>query len=69
MNANYQRNAYVMELPEEMKCAWGDYAIVVDLVEPTGEVTHQMIGLISSYNNAKMDAANLNKWRDQTRIR
>ena len=64
---NYNKDAYVHKLP----FIWPDgsnYGISVDILEDDGSIRNQMIAAQFGENNAKFTAADINRWRDQTKF-
>ena len=64
--SDYRRDAYVDKAPY-IGPNHEDHVVLIDILEGE-EIRHQIISFVFGENNAKGDAANLNKWRDQTRF-
>jgi hypothetical protein len=63
---DYQRDAYVDKAPY-IGPSNQDHVVMIDILDGE-EIVHQIVCFVFGENNAKGDAANLNKWRDQTRF-
>ena len=61
---DFERDAYVFELPKEFGPEY-THAVSVDIRED-GEVRHQIVSMSFGEHAAKMTAADLNRWRDQS---
>jgi len=68
----YKRDAYVVKVPrkayDELGCVL-THAVLVDIIESSGEITRKLLGLVPNEEMAKDFADAMNKWRDQTKFK